>query len=166
MNLVVYKYLLEAGLAHSAFTLYAEAALEQPLQKHLYHLRSGHLVGLVEKGLVLQHIEKHIHMQEYHVCTGSMDLLLPHVCAITSKVQALAQEEKDKYTQQLLNDIRRSSECCQAELERLEGINDELGSIVPASQSFYPGLQKLALPKESRLGSGHVALSRDNHLFV
>lgn len=32
LNTLIYKYLLEAGLNHTAFTLFNEALLAQPLQ--------------------------------------------------------------------------------------------------------------------------------------
>lgn len=47
LNTLIYKYLLEAGLSHSAYTLFNEAALAQPLQEFRYDVRSGHLLSLL-----------------------------------------------------------------------------------------------------------------------
>jgi len=47
LNTLVYKYLLEAGLAHTAYTLFNEACLELPLKEFRYDVKSGHLLSLL-----------------------------------------------------------------------------------------------------------------------
>lgn len=60
LNTLIYKYLLEAGLSHSAYTLFNEAVLAQPLQEFRFDVRSGHLLSLLEKALVYAKIEAHV----------------------------------------------------------------------------------------------------------
>ena len=59
LNALLYKYLTESGLVHSAYALLHEAALAEPLQQFRYDIRPGHLVSLLEKGLVYSQIETH-----------------------------------------------------------------------------------------------------------
>jgi transducin (beta)-like 1 len=65
LNTILYKYLLEAGLAHTAFTLFNEASLAQPLQEFRFDVRSGHLLSLLEKALVYAQIEAHVSLVSY-----------------------------------------------------------------------------------------------------
>jgi hypothetical protein len=46
-------------LNHTAFTLFNEALLAQPLQEFKFDVRAGHLLSLLEKGLVYAQIEAH-----------------------------------------------------------------------------------------------------------
>jgi transducin (beta)-like 1 len=59
LNTLIYKYLLEAGLTHTAYSLFNEAALAQHLQELRFDVRPGHLLGLLEKALIYSHIEAH-----------------------------------------------------------------------------------------------------------
>ena len=60
INYVVYKYLLEAGLNHTAFSMFYEANLDGPSREFRYDVQSGYLVSLIEKALLLTQIESHI----------------------------------------------------------------------------------------------------------
>jgi hypothetical protein len=60
LNTIIYKYLLEAGLAHTAYALFNEAALAQPLQEFRFDIRPAHLLSLLEKALVYAQIESHV----------------------------------------------------------------------------------------------------------
>ena len=62
LNTLIYKYFLEAGLSHSAYTLFNEAALAQPLQEFRFDVRAGHLLSILEKGLVYAKIESHVNL--------------------------------------------------------------------------------------------------------
>lgn len=62
LNILIYKYFLEAGLSHSAYTLFNEAALAHPLQEFRFDVRAGHLMSILEKGLVYSKIESHVNV--------------------------------------------------------------------------------------------------------
>jgi len=62
LNSLIYKYLLETGLSHSAYTLFNEAALSQPLQEFRFDIRAGHLLSILEKGLVYNKLEAHVNV--------------------------------------------------------------------------------------------------------
>lgn len=62
LNILIYKYFLETGLSHSAYTLFNEAALTQPLQEYRFDIRAGHLMSVLEKGLVYNKLESHVNM--------------------------------------------------------------------------------------------------------
>jgi hypothetical protein len=47
LNILIYKYFLEAGLSHSAYTLFNEAALAHPLQEFRFDVRAGHLMSIL-----------------------------------------------------------------------------------------------------------------------
>ena len=72
LNTVIYKYLLESGLAHTAYSLFNEAALAQPLQEFRFDLRPGHLLSLLEKALVYAQIESHVNLVLLERCRASM----------------------------------------------------------------------------------------------
>lgn len=56
LNTLIYKYLLEAGLSHTAYSLFNEAALAQSLQEYRFDVRPGHLLSILEKGLIYNKI--------------------------------------------------------------------------------------------------------------
>jgi transducin (beta)-like 1 len=62
LNTLIYKYLLECGLSHTAYTLFNEANLAQPLQEFRFDVKSGHLLSLLEKALIYAQIESHVSM--------------------------------------------------------------------------------------------------------
>ena len=64
LNILIYKYFLETGLSHSAYTLFNEAALTQPLQEDRFDVKAGHLMSVLEKGLVYNKLEAHVNMVE------------------------------------------------------------------------------------------------------
>jgi|JI9StandDraft_1071089.scaffolds.fasta_scaffold440774_2 hypothetical protein len=47
LNILIYKYFLEAGLTHSAFTFFNEASLAQSLQEFRFDIKAGHLLSLL-----------------------------------------------------------------------------------------------------------------------
>ena len=56
VNVLVYKYLQESNLLHTAFTFYNEALLADPLTRFKYDIKSGHLLSLLEKALIFNQI--------------------------------------------------------------------------------------------------------------
>ena len=92
LNLIVYKYLLESNLSHTAFCLFNEARLEPSICQYKYDIKPGHLVGLLEKALVFNQIESHITINDYEECQEPFHILKSHICRITQKVK----EDKDK----------------------------------------------------------------------
>ena len=47
LNIIIYKYLLEAGLTHTAYSLFNEAVLAQTLQEFRFDVRPGHLLSVL-----------------------------------------------------------------------------------------------------------------------
>ena len=62
LNTIIYKYLLEAGLNHTAYTFFNEASLAQPLHEFRFDVKAGHLLSLLEKSLIYSQIEAHVCM--------------------------------------------------------------------------------------------------------
>jgi transducin (beta)-like 1 len=60
VNYVVYKYLMETGLAHTAFSMFYEANLEEPAKEFRYDVQAGYLITLFERALLLTQIESHV----------------------------------------------------------------------------------------------------------
>ena len=78
LNSIIYKYLLEAGLSHSAYTLFNEAALSQPLQEFRFDIRAGHLLSILEKGLVYNKLEAHVNVVCLCRCRVSTRIVRNH----------------------------------------------------------------------------------------
>lgn len=72
LNTIIYKYLLECGLNHTAYSFFNEAALAQPLQEYRFDIRPGHLLSLLEKALIYAQIESHV------------NLVLPSPCRVST----------------------------------------------------------------------------------
>ncbi|KRX03495.1 WD40-repeat-containing domain [Pseudocohnilembus persalinus] len=85
LNYAIYKYLLEAGLQHTAFSLFNEAHIEEKVREFDQNCRPGHLLHLVERGLMFNQIESHIHLGQYCECKKEMHIITPHQCEITEK---------------------------------------------------------------------------------
>ena len=60
LNYLIYKYLQEAAMAHTAFTFFNEAALENTVTEFKFNTEAGQLINLLQKGLILTQIESHI----------------------------------------------------------------------------------------------------------
>lgn len=54
LNYLIYRYFMEQGLKHSAFTLNNEAGLREFSVKYHDDVRPGHLINLMEKSLLFQ----------------------------------------------------------------------------------------------------------------
>ena len=51
---------LPTGLEHSAFTIFNEAKLSETAVEYKFDMKPGHLLGLLEKALILTQIEQHM----------------------------------------------------------------------------------------------------------
>lgn len=87
MNILIYKYLQECNLAHTAYSLFNEANLDQSLTQYKYDVKAGQLISLIEKALIFSQVESHITMNDYEECKEGFYLLKPHVCKITQKAK-------------------------------------------------------------------------------
>lgn len=54
LNYLIYRYLQEQGLQHTAFTLMNEAGLKDISHKYHDEVRPGHLIYHLEKSLLFQ----------------------------------------------------------------------------------------------------------------
>ncbi len=70
LNYLIYKYLQEAGLNHTAFSFFNEAALESIISEFKYNTEAGQLINLLQKGLILIQIESHIVLVFFEVYLG------------------------------------------------------------------------------------------------
>ena len=59
LNFLIYCYLQENGLTHSAFTLSQEAMINEESYRKK-SVMPGALLSIVEKGLMLKYIESHL----------------------------------------------------------------------------------------------------------
>lgn len=84
LNQVVYKYLLEMGYKHAAFTFEAEAKLdcEEVLKKRI---PPRYLTQLAEQALLLRYMEQHTDGEGTHICTAPLTLLDDHTCNFLEK---------------------------------------------------------------------------------
>ncbi|EAR94699.2 LisH protein (macronuclear) [Tetrahymena thermophila SB210] len=97
INLLIYKYLLEAGLQHSAYSLYNEAKIEQIYRNYENDLKAGHLIHHLERSLIFNQIESHIYFSQYCECKQPMELIKQHQCDVVQKKREIKQEiEKER----------------------------------------------------------------------
>eukprot|EP01107_Rhizomastix_libera_P004065 TRINITY_DN1704_c0_g2_i1.p1 TRINITY_DN1704_c0_g2~~TRINITY_DN1704_c0_g2_i1.p1 ORF type:complete len:521 (-),score=122.02 TRINITY_DN1704_c0_g2_i1:135-1697(-) len=79
VNLLIYRYLLEAGYTHTAFSFGRESCAV--LQERTHAVPQGALVSFLQKGLQLSSIEHHVVEDGTEVdCDAPMTLVAPHVC--------------------------------------------------------------------------------------
>jgi len=80
LNYLVYRYLLEAGYLHAAFSMIAETGMPNPGVSP-EEVPVGSLVGLVQRGLQFADIELHTDASgQLHICDQEFDLFTPHTC--------------------------------------------------------------------------------------
>lgn len=61
VNVLVYRYLLESGFSHSAFSFAHEAHLAKaPMALSMDQIAPGMLVAYIQKGLQFDEIEAHV----------------------------------------------------------------------------------------------------------
>jgi transducin (beta)-like 1 len=87
LNVLVYRYLLESGFAHSAFAFSSEAHLNKVLNAvQTEHVAPGSLIAYVQKGLQFDEIEAHVNEDGTEVlCDQPFSVLYKHECKIKSK---------------------------------------------------------------------------------
>jgi hypothetical protein len=81
INILIYRYLLEAGMKHTAFNLFNEAKLETS-KIDTASLPSGMLIHYLEKALTLMQLESHIYKNQLQECVENFELIIPHKCRI------------------------------------------------------------------------------------
>ncbi|KAI0031260.1 WD40-repeat-containing domain protein [Vararia minispora EC-137] len=94
INCLVYAYLRDSGLNHTAFSLLNEAQLDGSpnFQKHIPH---GELIELLGKSLLFVEVEKHWAGNNRMVtnCTAPFSLLEEHSCAVDPALKSTASLE-------------------------------------------------------------------------
>lgn len=109
INVLIYKYLQECNLAHTAYALFTEANLEQSLTQFKFDIKSGQLISLMEKALIFSQIESHITINDYEECKEPFYLLKPHVCKITQKVKEQKETLLEELNEKIFTTMRRTS---------------------------------------------------------
>ena len=78
VNVLVYRYLLESGMEHTAFTFHSEASMGRSAYTNA-EMAPGALVTYLQKGLLYLFIETHVGPEGLHVnCEEPFSLLRPH----------------------------------------------------------------------------------------
>lgn len=93
LNYLVYRYLLEAGYQHTAFSMSGETGvLDLGISPEQVPVAS--LVGLVQRGLQLADIELHTDASgQLHLCDQEFDLFTPHTCLNAERLVLDAEAE-------------------------------------------------------------------------
>ena len=82
VNLLVYRYLLESGFSHSAFSFAHESLAARSVVADA-EVPPGALLSLLQKGLQYVEVETHLHEDgSERPCDEPFHLLAPHVCRI------------------------------------------------------------------------------------
>eukprot|EP01132_Coremiostelium_polycephalum_P005919 gene5919-7368_t len=105
VNFLVYKYLLESGFQHAAFSFYNESLVSKS-GLNGDTIPHGTLVSVLQKGLQYMEVETHLQDDGTEVnCTEPFSLLSPHVCQIkqSKKNEKLSKAEKDKLEKEKAN---------------------------------------------------------------
>ena len=78
VNVLVYRYLLDSGFLHTAFTFEKESNLQRS-PYHKAELAPGALVTYLQKGLLYLYIETHVGHDGLQLnCEDHFSLLRPH----------------------------------------------------------------------------------------
>jgi len=84
INSIVYKYLLEHGYKHAAFSLEHEANLDPELVLKR-RIPPHYLPTLLQQALLLRYMETHVDNNESVICTAPFGLINEHSCAVTER---------------------------------------------------------------------------------
>ncbi|KAI5898063.1 WD40 repeat-like protein [Schizophyllum commune H4-8] len=96
INALIYAYLQDSGLSHTAFCLRTESKLDES-PCFSTHIPRGELIELLSKALLYIEVEHHWkRTPETRSCKNTFRLLERHVCAPSSRKQKLAAEEAKK----------------------------------------------------------------------
>ncbi|KAL0218441.1 hypothetical protein P9112_004094 [Eukaryota sp. TZLM1-RC] len=81
INILIYRYLQEAGLHHTAFTLSQEGLLWRSPHRTA-EITPGSLIAYLQKGLMYEEIETHLNSDGTEKrCSQPFSLVHPHVCS-------------------------------------------------------------------------------------
>ncbi|KAI5836011.1 WD40 repeat-like protein [Schizophyllum commune Tattone D] len=96
INALIYAYLQDSGLSHTAFCLRTESKLDES-PCFSTHIQRGELIELLSKALLYIEVEHHWkRTPETRSCKNTFRLLERHVCAPSSRKQKQAAEEAKK----------------------------------------------------------------------
>ncbi|CAG8472898.1 13549_t:CDS:10 [Ambispora leptoticha] len=85
INYLIYRYLQESGFSHSSFVFKSESHL-QLSEFRTENVEPGHLISLLQKGLIYLEVEKHLSSDgSKKECAAPFSLIEPHVCNYTSR---------------------------------------------------------------------------------
>ncbi|KAL0222110.1 hypothetical protein RCL1_001964 [Eukaryota sp. TZLM3-RCL] len=87
INILIYRYLQEAGLHHTAFTLSQEALLWRSPYRNA-EITPGSLISYLQKGLMYEEIETHLNADGTEKrCDQPFSLTQPHRCREVSEFE-------------------------------------------------------------------------------
>ena len=82
VNFLVYRYLLESGFSHSAFSFAHESLVVRSVVADS-EIPPGALVTFLQKGLQYVEVETHLHEDgTERPCDEPFHLLAPHICRV------------------------------------------------------------------------------------
>ncbi|KAN0030504.1 hypothetical protein ACTA71_009143 [Dictyostelium dimigraforme] len=85
INFLIYKYLLESGFQHAAFSFYNESLVSKS-DINASNVPHGSLVSVLQKGLQYMEVEAHLQEDGTEInCTEPFSLVSNHVCQIKKK---------------------------------------------------------------------------------
>ncbi|CAL6017460.1 LisH_domain-containing protein [Hexamita inflata] len=98
LNYIVYRYLLEQGYEHTAFSYHAEANIAR-LGINPDLVPMGLLPNIIQKALQMLDIEIHLDSKGYlHQCTQPLTFMKPHSCASMNVINQIISREPLKVT--------------------------------------------------------------------
>ncbi|KAK5583816.1 hypothetical protein RB653_005418 [Dictyostelium firmibasis] len=85
INFLIYKYLLESGFQHAAFSFYNESLVSKS-DINASNVPHGSLVSVLQKGLQYMEVEAHLQEDGTEInCTEPFSLVSNHVCQVKKK---------------------------------------------------------------------------------
>jgi len=154
--MLIYKYLLESGLKHTAFSLFNEANLEK-VDINSQKINPKMLINLLEKSLIFNQIETHMYKEEAVDCKESFELLVPHQC----RTAELKKQELAGKINQLNHDLEavlNEDEITNDTIQKIKVTNDKIAQIVASEK-----LDLLALYGENDAYVSLWKIKVDNH---
>lgn len=139
INFLVYKYLLESGYHHSAFSFYNESTISKS-EISASTVPHGTLVSTLQKGL--QYIEVETHLQDDGTevnCSEPFSLITEHVCQIKKRGKSsnsstansnlkIKQEQKSNSSNSInssSNTIKEDKDVKMTDSEEVKGANSK-----------------------------------------
>lgn len=107
VNLLVYRYLLESGFSHSAFTFASESQVSRS-NLATTDVPTGSLISFLQRGLQYKQLETHINEEGIEVqCDAPFTLTGHHVCNIRGTVK---EKDTDKEKEEPLYEMRDANQ--------------------------------------------------------